>query len=110
MRKSSNKVVSLKEAVMNYLQDGNSVALGAMGGQQCVGPTYEIVRQGQKELTLIGDSPCEPADILIGADLLKKVEVAWAGYAVAGVGANYRRAVEETRSIEVEEYSNYTMG
>lgn len=111
MRKSSNKVVSLKEAVMNYLHDGDSVAFGAMGGQQCVGSAYEIVRQGKKGLTLIGDSPCEPADILIGAGLLKKIEVAYAGYAVAGVSANYRRAVEEgTPSIEVEELSNYTMG
>jgi glutaconate CoA-transferase subunit A len=37
--------------------------------------------------------------------------VGWLGYAVAGLGFNYRRAVEKgiPHSIEVEEYTNYTM-
>jgi glutaconate CoA-transferase subunit A len=112
MRKSSNKVVSLKEAIRTYVHDGDSVAFGGMGGQQCVASAHEIARQGRKDLTLIGDSPCEPADVLIGAGLIRKIEVAWAGYAVAGIGANYRRAIEEgvPSYIQVDEISNYTMG
>lgn len=112
MKKSSDKVVSLSEAVRTYAHDGDAVAFGGMGGQQCVASAYEIVRQGRKDLTLIGDSPCEPADVLIGVGLIRRIEVAWAGYAVAGIGANYRRAVEEgiPSYIEVDEISNYAMG
>jgi glutaconate CoA-transferase subunit A len=83
-----------------------------MGGQQVVAPTYEIIRQGQKDMTLMGDSPCECADYLVGTGQVKRVEVAWLAFAVAGVSPNYRRAVEKgiPRKIDVREFSNYTMG
>jgi len=104
--------MTLKEALGKYLFDGAKVAFSGMGGEQCVAHAYEIIRLGKKNLTIIGDSPCEAADMLIGAGLVKKVEVAWIGYAVAGLAYNFRRAVEQgiPHKIEVEEYSNYTMG
>jgi len=107
-----DKRMSLKEAISMFVFDGCSIAFGGMGGEQVVAPTYEIVRQGQKELTLIGDSPCEPADFLIGTGQIKKVEVAWIAYAVVGISPCYRRAVEKgvPHQIEVCEFSNYTMG
>jgi glutaconate CoA-transferase subunit A len=111
-RIQEDKRMSLKEAIASFVPDGALVAVGGMGGMQCVAHTYEIIRQGKKDLTVYGDSPCEPADMLIGAGCVKKVEVGWLGYAVAGIGMNYRRAVEQAipRTIEVEEYSNYTIG
>jgi glutaconate CoA-transferase subunit A len=83
-----------------------------MGGEQVVAPTYEIMRQGQKDLTLIGDSPCDCGDYLIGSGQIRRIEVAWLGFAVAGISANYRRAVENKipRAIEICEFSNYSMG
>jgi glutaconate CoA-transferase subunit A len=107
-----DKRMTLMEAIKKFVYDGCSVAFGGMGGIQSVAPTYEIIRQKKTELTLIGDSPCEPGDMLVGAGAVKKVEVGWLGYAVAGLGFNYRRAVEKgiPHSIEVEEYTNYTMG
>ncbi|NPV71175.1 MAG: CoA transferase subunit A [Firmicutes bacterium] len=111
-RSRADKRMTLDQAIAAYVHDGDSITFSGMGGEQCVAQTYEIIRQGKKDLTIIGDSPCEAADMLIGAGLAKKVEVAWIGYAVAGLAVNYRRAVEEhvPRPIEVEEYSNYTMG
>jgi glutaconate CoA-transferase subunit A len=112
MKKSPNKVTSLKDAVAEYVHDGDSVAFSGMAGEQCVASAFEIVRQGKKNLTIIGDSPCDVGDILIGAGLVRKIEVAWLGYAVAGLAMNYRRAVEEgvPNSLEIEEYSNFTAG
>lgn len=111
-KKSLNKVTSLKEAVSRFVFDGCSIAFGGMGGDQVVAPTYEIIRQGQKGLTLMGDSPCEPGDFLLGTGQIKRIEVAWVAYAIAGVSPNYRRAVEQKtpHPIEVYEFSNYTMG
>lgn len=107
-----DKQMTLKEAIKKFVNAGCSIAFGGMGGAQSVAPAYEIIRQKKTNLVLIGDSPCEVADMLIGAGLVRKVEVGWIGYAVAGLGFNYRRAVEQgiPRSIEVEEYTNYTMG
>jgi glutaconate CoA-transferase subunit A len=111
-KKSLDKRTSLKEAVAAFVTDGCSIAFSGMGGQQVVAPTYEIIRQGQKNLTLMGDSPCEVADYLIGTGQIDRVEVAYVAYAVAGVAPNYRRAVEKEipHPIEVKEFSNYTMG
>jgi glutaconate CoA-transferase subunit A len=110
-RKSSDKRTTLQEAI-SHLQDGNSLAFGGMGGSQCVAQVYEVVRQGKQDLTLIGDSPCEVGDFLCGSGQLKKMEIAWCGYAVAGLADNFRRAIEAQipREVVLEEYSNYTIG
>ncbi len=112
MKTSSNKVISLKDAIAEYVHDGDSVSFSGMGGEQCNASAFEIVRQGKKNLTIIGDSPCDVGDVLIGAGAVKKLEVAWCGYAVAGLAANYRRAVEEgiPNYLEVVDFSNFTVG
>ncbi len=111
-KKALDKCMSLQEAISRFVHDQDKISFGGMGGIQSVAPTYEIIRQGQKELTLIGDSPCECADLFIGTGRLKRVEVAWIAYAIAGISPCYRRAVEKQipRPIEVVEFSNFTMG
>lgn len=111
-RKRTDKRMSLKEAISRFVHDGCSIAFSGMGGAQCVAHTYEIIRQGKKNLTLIGDSPCESGDMLVGAGCVKRMEIAWCSYAVAGLGYNFRRAIEKgvPNNVELEEYSNYTMG
>ena len=94
-KKSLDKRMSLKEAISMFVTDGCSLAFSGMGGQQVVAPTYEIVRQGRKHLTLMGDSPCECGDYLIGTGQVDRVEVAFIAFAVAGVSPNYRRATEK---------------
>ncbi|HHV72884.1 MAG TPA: CoA transferase subunit A [Clostridia bacterium] len=111
-KKKNDKRMTLKEAISTFVKEGCSIIFSGMGGAQCVAQTYEIIRQGVKNLTLIGDSPCECGDMLIGAGLVKRAEIAWCSYAVAGLGNNFRRAIEEgiPHPIELEEYSNYTIG
>ncbi|MFZ7104566.1 MAG: CoA transferase subunit A [Peptococcaceae bacterium] len=111
-RQCADKRTSLREGINRFVQDGCSLSFSGMGGAQCVAHTYEVIRQGKKDLTLIGDSPCECGDLLVGAGLIKKMEIAWCSYAVAGLGYNFRRAVENENphSIILEEYSNYTIG
>lgn len=111
-KKKPDKRMTLTDAIKTYVPDGSSIAFSGMGGAQCVAQTYEIIRQGIKNLTLIGDSPCESGDMLIGAGAIKKAELAWCSYAVAGLGYNFRRAIENKlpHEIELVEYSNYTIG
>lgn len=111
-KKQSDKRTTLAEAIRTYVSDGFTIAFSGMGGAQCVAHTYEIIRQEKKNLTLIGDSPCESGDMLIGAGCVRKAEIAWCSYAVAGLGYNFRRAVENQvpHAIELEDYSNYTIG
>lgn len=111
-KKRTDKRTTLKEAIATLVKDGDTVAFSGMGGMQCVAHAYEIIRQGKKNLTLIGDSPCEAGDLLAGAGALKRMEVAWCSYAVAGLAYNFRRAVEKgiPHPIELEDYSNFSVG
>jgi len=111
-RKKSDKRMSLSEAVGTFVNDGDSIAFSGMGGAQCVAQAYEVIRQKKKDLTLIGDSPCEVGDMLVGAGCLKRMEIAWCSYAVAGLAYNFRRAIESKIPHEVQlvEFSNYTIG
>ena len=111
-KKKPDKRMSLKEAISTFMFDGCSIAFSGMGGAQVVAPVHEIIRQNIKELTLIGDSPVEPGDLLAGMGLLKKMEIGWEAYALAGQAPNFRRAIEKgiPAKIEVEDYSNFTIG
>ncbi len=111
-KKSADKRMSLTDAVKTHVRPGSSVVFSGMGGAQCVAHTYEIIRQRIDGLTLIGDSPCEAGDMLMGAGLVKRAEIAFCGYAVAGLGYNYRRIVEQKIPFEMEliEYSNFGIG
>lgn len=111
-KKQSDKRMSLDTAVSTFVKAGHTVAFSGMGGAQCVAHAYEIVRQKIGQLTLIGDSPCETGDMLMGAGLIKRAEIAWCAYAVAGLGSNFRRIVEQKVPCEMElvEYSNFGIG
>ena len=104
--------MSLKEAVSTFVKDGSSVGFAGMAGEQVVAPAHEIIRQKIGNLTVVGDSPCDPGDLLCGAGLVKRMEIAWCGYAVAGMGPNFRRAYEKKipNAIEVNDHSNFGIG
>jgi glutaconate CoA-transferase subunit A len=90
-----------------------SVAMGC--GLESLIPfaaSYEIMRQGRRELTLIGPISDMQFDQLIGAGCVRKVIASWVGNVAAGLGHNYRRAAEAgiPNAIEIEEHSNFTIG
>jgi glutaconate CoA-transferase subunit A len=74
--------------------------------------SHEIIRQGRKNLTLIGPISDMQFDQMIGAGCVRKVIASWIGNVAAGLGHNYRRAAEAgiPRPIEIEEHSNFTIG
>jgi glutaconate CoA-transferase subunit A len=72
---------------------------------------HELIRQGRRDLTLVGPISDILFDQLIGAGCVSRVMAAWVGNVSAGVGYCFRRAVEGSipRRIEVVDYSNFTM-
>ncbi len=108
-----NKVCSLSQAISRNIQDGMSIAMGC--GLESLIPFaagYELIRQKKKDLTLVAPISDIQFDQLIGAGCAKKVIAAWVGNVAAGLGHNFRRAMEEgiPRPLEIEEHSNFTIG
>src|SRR5207249_5725307 len=63
-------------------------------------------------LELIGPISDMLFDQLIGAGCVSRITAAWVGNVSAGLGHNYRRAVEHAvpGPLELEEHSNFSVG
>jgi len=111
-KEREDKVMSLKDAIHEYVSDASSLTLGGFCGRNSQAAAYEIVRQGKRDLTVIDDSPTDQVDILIGAGCVRKLEIAWQGVSIFALANNFRREIEKgiPHALEVEDYSNYASG
>ncbi|GER82566.1 MAG: CoA transferase subunit A [Thermogemmatispora sp.] len=108
-----SKLLSMTEAIRRYVPDGAAVALG-LALEPCIpfAAGHEIIRQGRRDLTLIGPISDILFDQLIGAGCVAKIQAAWVGNVSEGLGHCYRRATEQAqpRPIVTEDHSNFTIG
>lgn len=107
-----HKVVSLAEALRRHVADGASVALGA--ALECLIPfaaAHEMIRQGRRDLTLIGPISDICFDQLVAAGCVGRVVAAWVGNVQHGSAYGFRRALEGgvPRPLEVEDHSNLSI-
>jgi glutaconate CoA-transferase subunit A len=109
----SDKLLGLTEAIDRFVPDGSSIAIGlALEPMIPFAAGHEIIRQGRRNLTLIGPISDILFDELIGAGCVSGCIAAWIGNVSEGLGYNYRRATEEDwpHPITVEDHSNYSIG
>jgi glutaconate CoA-transferase, subunit A len=107
------KLLSLDEAVDRFVPDGASIAMGtALEALIPFAAGHELIRQQRRDLELIGPISDMLFDQLIGAGCVRRITAAWVGNVSAGLGHNYRRAVEHAvpGPLEVEEHSNFSVG
>lgn len=103
---------TLAEAITEFVPDGSSVAMGTcLESLIPFAAGHEIIRQGRRNLTLIGPISDMLFDQLVGAGCVDTIKAAWVGNVSAGLGHCFRRAVEEgiPTDIEVRDHSNFTV-
>jgi len=108
----TSKLVTMKEAVARHVTPGSMVLMGAQLEQMIpFAAGHEIIRQGLRDLTLVGPISDILFDQLIGAGCVTRVMAAWVGNVSAGVGYCFRRAVERDipRPVQMVDYSNFTL-
>ncbi len=106
------KLVSMSEAVERHVPHGAMVLLGAQMEQMIpFAAGHEIIRQGKRDLTLVGPISDILFDQMIGAGCVSRVYAAWVGNVSAGLGHCFRRAVEQgiPRAVQTVDYSNFTV-
>jgi glutaconate CoA-transferase subunit A len=107
-----SKLVTMHEAIARYVLDGSMILLGAQMEQMIpFAAGHEIIRQGRRELTLVGPISDILFDQMIGAGCVARVFAAWVGNVSAGVGYCLRRAMEQgiPRPVQMVDYSNFTL-
>ncbi len=104
--------MSLAEAIQRFVPDGATVLMGAaLESLIPFAAGHEIMRQGRRDLALVGPISDILFDQLIGAGCARGIIAAWVGNVSAGLGHNYRRAAEEgiPRRIDIHDHSNFSL-
>lgn len=107
----SAKLLSMREAVERYVQDGHSVAIEGFTAFICFAAGHEIIRQRRRDLTLIRMTPDVIYDQMVAAGVARKLVFSYLGNPGVGSLNCIRRAVEQgiPAPLEIEEYSHFGM-
>jgi glutaconate CoA-transferase subunit A len=109
---AASKLVTVQQAIAEHVPSGSMVLMCAQLEQMIpFAAGHELIRQGRRDLTLVGPISDILFDQMIGAGCVSRVMAAWVGNVSAGVGYCFRRAVERNlpRSVQVVDYSNFTL-
>lgn len=102
-----NKLTTVKEAVDNFVNDGDYLAVGGFGGVRI--PTsllHEVVRQKRKNLGFSGHVSTHDCQILSAGECFDRVDAAYVvGLEARGLSKNSRRMFESGK-VKVTEWSN----
>ncbi len=106
-----SQFLSLREAIGEYVHDGDTVALEGFTHLIPFAAGHEIIRQGRRDLTLVRMTPDIIYDQLIGMGCARKLIFSWAGNPGAGSLHRFRDAVENgvPHALEIEEHSHAGM-
>ena len=103
------KLTSMRDAIARLVPDGSAVAMGLQLEQMIpFAAGHEIIRQGRRDLRLIGPISDCLFDQLIGAGCVKDVVAAWVGNVMMGQAYNFRYAVERGE-IRLFNMTNFTI-
>jgi len=104
--------MSMREAVARFVPDGAAVCMGAaLEALIPFAAAHELIRQRRRNLTLVGPISDMLFDQLVGAGSVGRIIAAWVGNVSAGLGHNFRRAVEQgiPHPLAVDDHSNLTI-
>ncbi len=106
-----DKIVGLREAVAESINDGDSVALEGFTHLIPFAAAHEIIRQERKDLTLIRMTPDLIYDQMIGMGCADKLIFSWGGNPGVGSLHRFRDAVENgwPQPLVLEEHSHAGM-
>lgn len=107
----TGKLVSMREAVGRYVNDGCTIAIEGFTAFICFAAAHEIIRQRKRDLVLCRLTPDLIYDQMIAAGVAAKLIFSYLGN--PGVGSLHciRRAVEQgvPGPLAIEEYSHFGM-
>ena len=105
------EVMTLREAVADLVNEGDSVALEGFTHLIPTAAGHEIIRQGRRNLTLIRMTPDLIYDQMVGMGCASKMIFSWGGNPGVGSLHRFRDAVENgwPRPLELDEHSHAGM-
>ncbi|MFX1315364.1 MAG: CoA transferase subunit A [Promethearchaeota archaeon] len=104
-----SKLMSLKEAISSYIQDGDLIGVGGLSfWRKPISACREIIKQNKKDLTVCTFVGGIEVDMLIAGGCISKVRSCFVGMEIFGMAPHYRKAVE-SGTIKISEESEATL-
>lgn len=106
---NTNKVMTAKEAVSEFVNDGDTFATANFLHSIPYALIHEVIRQQKKDLTVCSCSSIEEMDELLSGGCTSKFITTY--YHRAG-GIRYKREIDRAlleRRVVIEDYTNFTM-
>lgn len=109
-RRLEDKLMSLKDAVGQYVNDGDYLAIGGFGANRTpMAACHEIVRQEKKNLGFAGHTATHDIQVLSVGEVYDRVDVAYVvGLEARGLSKCTRKYIESGR-VEMTEWTNYLL-
>jgi glutaconate CoA-transferase subunit A len=109
-RRKIDKLMTVSDAVQQFVHDGDYVASGGFGGVRiATAVLHEIVRQRKQHLGLSGHTATHDFQILAAGHCFDRCDIAYiVGLELRGLSPNARR-VMESGEVRVTEWSNATL-
>jgi len=105
-----DKTMSLSEAVKKFVHDGDTLAFSSPNyNRLAMAAVREIIRQGKKDLTVAKTLASFDVELLLAANLVKKVITSWLSIGVRWGVSKIMRDRVESGKVEFEEWSNLGM-
>ncbi len=100
------KVMSLSEAIAQFVHDGDCVY--AAGFTACIpfAAAHEMIRQRKRRLVLARATPDLIYDMMVAAGCARKLIFSWSGNPGVGMLRPVRQAIEAGQ-LEIEEYGHF---
>ena len=105
-----NKVMPLKDAIGQFVQDGFYLGIGGFGANRTpVAACHEIVRQEKKNLIFCGHTSTHDYQILSAGESFNRCDIAYIiGIEIRGLSPNARR-YSESGKVQFCEWTNYAL-
>ena len=107
-RAKANKVMTTREAVSRFVNDGDQLVIGNYTVATCYDLITEVVRQRKKGLTVFSQSGVFDVEMLISGDCVKRVVSTYCLRSGGRAGGSMLERYQRAGRIEVEDYSNFT--
>ena len=107
-RRMDNKLVPLKNAVAEFVKDGDYLVVGGFGANRTpMAAVHEIVRQGRKNMAFAGHTSTHDMQVLCAGGVFDRLDVAYVvGLEARGLSYCSRKYLEERKTL-INEDTNY---
>jgi glutaconate CoA-transferase, subunit A len=109
-RKMEKKLMSVKDAVQEFIHDGEYFASGGFGANRIsVAVLHEMLRQGLKNMGLAGHTMTHDFQILSAGKVFNKLDASYVvGLEARGLSSNARKYLE-SGEVDITDWSNYAL-